>query len=264
MKKSSSLIIVLLFALQTIQSQESLNNYAYVIVPEQFHFQKEVDEYQLNSLSKFLFGRAGMKAFKNTEKIPNELVEIDCGGLRMKLNKESSAFRIKLSFELVNCRNQIVFKSELGSTTHKDFKKGYQESVRNAFKSFEALGYKYEGKIAPVPVTAGPIKVSAPKLVESNDLATGEMIFSNDNLSIVLNENNGSFLGKVFSSKSINYTKGDLICKLFKTSLPNVFKVEWKDTYGNFVNTIGYFNENGSLNIDMATPNGIAIMTFKK
>jgi hypothetical protein len=263
MNKLGALLIILLFGLQSVQSQENINNYAYVIVPEQFHFQKDTDEYQLNSLSQFLFKRSGMKAFKNVEKIPADLSGIDCGGLRMKLNKESSAFRIKLCFELVNCRNQIVFKSELGSTTHKDFKKGYQEAVRNAFKSFEALNYKFEGKINKVASVVSQ-KVQTPIVGKAEVSKGNSSIYSNSNLSLSLKENNGSFIGKVLSSESINYTVGDLICKLFKTSLPNVFKVEWKDTYGNFITTIGYFNEAGALNIDMATPAGISVMKFTK
>lgn len=263
MNKLGTLIIILLVGLQSVQSQENINNYAYVVVPEQFHFQKEANAYQLNSLSQFLLKRAGMKSFIDTEQIPSELLGVDCGGLRMKLNKESSAFRIKLSFELLNCRNQIVFKSKLGTTIEKDFKKGYQESLRNAFKSFEALNYKFEGKLNKVVVVV-PEKLKTPILAKSEMPKIESSIYSNNNLSLSLNENNGSFIGKVLSSESINYSEGDLICKFFKTSLPNVFKVEWKDAYGNFINTIGYFDEGGNMNVDFENSNGIERVVFSK
>lgn len=265
MNKISALLIAFLFGLQMLQSQNNINSYAYVIIPEQFHFQKRADQYQLSSLSQFLFKRAGMKAFKNSEAIPNELNGIDCGGLRFKLIKESNAFRIKTSFELVNCKNQVVFKSNQGSTIHKDFKKGYQESVRNAFKSFEELGYKYEGKVAKA-VMPIPVVVKKPILTtKTNSKSKGHgLVVSNESISIQLNESRGSYIGKVLTSRSINYTKGDLICKLFKTSLPNVFKAEWKDAYGNFINTIGYFNEVGNLHIDVVTPDGISVVVFEK
>jgi hypothetical protein len=261
MKKFSFLVVVLFLGIQTIQSQKNINNYAYVVVPEQFPFQGSEDQYQLNSLAKFLFKRTSMNAYKSTEKIPIELLELDCGGLRMKVNKESNAFRIKVSFELLDCRNQVVFKSEIGSSLEKEFKKGYHQSLRNAFKSFEALKYKYDGQLA---LKEKVVKKMKPNVIAKKGINNSDLVYSNENLSILLKENSGSFLGNVVKSGSMNYAEGDLICKLFKTSLANVYRVEWKDAYGNFIHTIGYFDESGSLNIDFQGANGVDVMVFSK
>ena len=65
-------------------------------------------------------------------------------------------------------------------------------------------------------------------------------------------------------AQPLDYVEGDLICKLIQTSLPNVYKVQWKDAYGNFINTIGYFDESGNLKIDFTSTSGIQVMTFLK
>jgi hypothetical protein len=44
--------------------------------------------------------------------------------------------------------------------------------------------------------------------------------------------------------------------------LPNVFKVQWKDVYGNFISTIGYFEGAGSLKIDFETATSVSVMSF--
>ena len=258
----NTLFIILFFIIQSVFSQKSVNDYAYFIIPEQFSFQDQPDQHQLNSLAYFLFQKENVTVLKEFEKIPEELRMIDCGGLKLRVNKESSAFRTKLTFELLNCVNDVVFKSEQGSSLEKDYKKGFQESFRNAFESFKAINYAYVPKQAAEKV----VKTNVSEVVSSEiKIVDNAFVFKNEaNLKIQLAENNGSFIGSVVESPTINYTKGDLICKLFKTSLPNVYKVEWKDSYANFIHTIGYFDTEGNLKIDVTNSNGITVMEFKK
>ncbi|MFC2109272.1 hypothetical protein ACFLSU_01745, partial [Bacteroidota bacterium] len=161
----------------------------------------------------------------------------------------------KLSFELKNCKNKTIYKSAIGSSSEKDFKKGYQESLRNAFKDFKKLKYKYSPK-AIVKLQSEAVLL-APNAILKNNVYT-----SVQGLSIELQENNGNYIGKVVKSSSLNYSEGQIICKLFKTSLKNVYKAQWKDTYGNFVNTIGYFDTDGNLNVDLAETTGITVLRF--
>ena len=262
MKLRYIVIICFQVIIQTGIAQEKLNNYAYVIVPEQFSFQNSKDQYQLNSLTKFLFEKEGLKVFWDTEKIPKEYVLLDCGGLKLKMNKKSSMFKNKVNFDLTDCYNTIVFTSDEGSSSIKEYKKGYQESVRNAFKSFSGLNYAY----TPIPTEEvallDTVAVFSPKL-EVN--LSNSFTYTNEaNLVIELTKAKGSYIGKVKSSESIQFESGDVICKLFKTSLPNVFKAQWKDSYGNFINTIAYFNEEEELNIDFSAPTGITVLKFTK
>jgi len=257
-----NIFLCFLFITATVCAQKTINNYAYVVVPDQFSFQDSRDQYQLNSLTRYLFEKEGMKVFWDTEKIPQEYVMLNCAGLKLKMNKKSSMFRSKLDFDLMDCYNNVVFTSELGSSSEKEFQKGYQESIRNAFVSFTALDYTYTGQPAaevPVPIAATVAKVKTPVVIGTT------MVYANDsNLSIELTLTGGSYIGKVKSSQSIDYLEGDVICKLFKSSLPNVFKAQWKDSYGNFINTIAYFDEQGVMHIDFSAPTGITTMKFTK
>lgn len=266
MKKFTLIIAILLIGNFKFFAQKTINNYAYVVVPDQFSFQDSRDQYQLNSLTRFLFEKEGMKVFWDTEKIPREYVIMECAGLKLKMNKKSSMFRTKVNFDLMDCYNNVVFSSELGSSSDKEFKKGYQESIRNTFKSFTALNYTYIPQPAaevPIAVAAVPAVVT-PKKVETPVLKGALNYKNNSNLVIELKKTGGSYIGKVKSSESIHYTQGDVICKLFETSLPNVFKTQWKDSYGNFINTIAYFDEQGLLHVDFSAPTGITIMKFTK
>jgi hypothetical protein len=263
MNKSLVFFLVFILFSGNAIAQKRLNNYAYIIVPDQFAFQNSKDQYQLNSLTKFLFEKEGVKVFSDTERIPKEFTALDCAGLKMKMNKKSSMFKTKVDFDLIDCSNNIIFTSELGTSNEKEYKKGYQTSIRNAFKSFSEMNYAYSAiPLAEVSDTKAEV-VLFPK--KEAVLMTNPVLYSNEaKLVIELTKANGSFIGKVSSSASIDFTSGEVICKLFTTSLPTVFKAQWKDSYGNFTNTIAYFNEADELIVDFSAPTGITIMRFTK
>jgi len=264
MKKSFFILTFILLSQTSLLAQKTLNNYAYVIVPDQFSFQNSKDQYQLNSLTRFLLEKEGVKVFWDTEKIPQEYVMMDCAGLKLKMNKKSSMFRTKVDFSLSDCYNTIVFASAVGESSQKDYKKGYQESIRNAFKSFSDMNYNYTPLAATVVTPVVIEKVEAPLVTGALELS-GSMLYVNDsNLVLALKKVNGGYIGNVKSSESIEFSAGELICKLFKTSLPNVFKAQWKNLDGNFVNTIAYFDKAEQLNIDFSAPTGISVMKFQK
>jgi hypothetical protein len=251
-------------ALQIASAQKTIHNFSYVVVPTQFYFQKQADQYQLNSLAKFLFEKEGVQVFLDTEKIPQVLLMQACGGLELQVLDKSSFLKSKLRFELRDCENVLVFSSELGQSDEKEFKKSFHECLRNAFESFKALNYAYVPWTTSLPntvQTADRPEILKKPLPDSRFLESA--IYANEeNLEIVLTEDQGGYVGHVIASPFIAYAKGDLICKLFKTSLPNVFKVQWKDVYGNFIPTIGYFQDAGSLKIDFETATGISVMSF--
>ncbi len=68
MKVSALLIFV--FITVSAYSQNSLNNYKYVIVPAKFSFSKEENQYGLNTLAKLLLQEKGFSAFVVNEDLP--------------------------------------------------------------------------------------------------------------------------------------------------------------------------------------------------
>ena len=143
MKLKYLLIIVLVLSSGVIIGQRSLNEYKYVIVPNKFDFLKYDDQYQLNSLTKFLFNKEGFKVLFAGDERPEELNSDTCLGLTSRVNNNSGLLSTKLVIELVNCRNEIVFTSTEGRSKEKDFKKGYHEALRDAFNSITELNYSY-------------------------------------------------------------------------------------------------------------------------
>ena len=144
MKLKYILITVLVLSSGIIIGQRSLNEYKYVTVPNKFDFLKSDDQYQLNSLTKFLFKKEGFQTLYGGDVRPEELIKSSCLGLTTKVNNTSGLLNTKLVIELVNCRNETIFTSAEGRSKEKDYKKGYQEALRKAFKSITELNYSYK------------------------------------------------------------------------------------------------------------------------
>jgi hypothetical protein len=125
-------------------SQSNLNNYKYVIVPAKYDFLKDKDQYQLNSLTAFLFNKYGFQTIMEGANYPEELIKNRCLALKSDLIKDSSMFKTKLSIELKDCYDQVIYTSEIGESREKEYNKAYNEALRAAFNSIEALSYKYE------------------------------------------------------------------------------------------------------------------------
>ena len=59
MKTKFYIFILVLTVSISSWAQSNLNDYKYVLVPEKFDFLKSNDQYQLNSLTKFLLQKKG-------------------------------------------------------------------------------------------------------------------------------------------------------------------------------------------------------------
>lgn len=168
----SLLIFVLGFVSTTIQAQ-NLNEYKYVIVPIKYDFLSEKDQYQLNSLTEFLFEKYGFKAFLEVEKLPTDLLNNRCAALNAEVVSDSGFFSFvtKVKVVLKNCNGQVVFESEEGRSRLKKYKFAYQEALRDAFSSVEALDYSYSGKQQTLAKRNSEETLPAenPKLKNSNE-----------------------------------------------------------------------------------------------
>ena len=66
------------FLSMTLIAQTSINDYKYVVVPKSYEFSQEQDQYQLNSLSKFLFEKHGFNTIMEGDNYPTDLAEDRC------------------------------------------------------------------------------------------------------------------------------------------------------------------------------------------
>lgn len=142
MKKIIMLLIVLASSLGFSQT---INDYKYAIVPSKFTFLKEKDQYRLNTLTKLLMQKYGFVTFFDTEVLPDEVAGDNCKKVFVDVQNNGSVFLTKISIVLKDCKNTILFTSVEGKNREKDYQVSYNLALREAFNSFETLGYKYKG-----------------------------------------------------------------------------------------------------------------------
>lgn len=138
-----------------------------VIVPKRFEFQKKENQHRINSLVAHLLEKNGYQPLWE-DKLHEMNIENPCENLRIKVLNKSSILTTKVNFELIDCKNQVVFTSEEGKSREKDFTKSYGEALRNAFGSLKKFSYKnsYQNQ----EKSALPIAISSentPKITNS-------------------------------------------------------------------------------------------------
>ena len=153
-------------------SQKTLSDYTYVIVPEEYGFLDEKDEYQLNSLTKFLFNKYGFNAYFDLE-VPVDVKR--CDGLWASVIGSPGFVYTRITVVLKNCYGEEVYRSKEGKSKEKNYKKAYYEAMRMSFESIEVLGVKQN--------TVSTYKEEK----ESNDDSTLNSLATNNELSKVEN-----------------------------------------------------------------------------
>jgi len=139
---------IIVFALITWSNvaQNSQEKHAYVIVPVQYAFTKEVNQFQLNVLTRILLKEEGFEVYMDQgEEIPQKIVENQCLSLKANVIKDKGIFSTNLRFQLFNCYGNLVFESE-GSSREKAFKDAYQQALRIAIEEFQDVSYRYVKK----------------------------------------------------------------------------------------------------------------------
>ncbi|MCF6167561.1 hypothetical protein [Lutibacter sp.] len=143
MKKIVFYLSVVLFT-TAMFAQKSVNNYKYVIVPNRFEFQTKTEQYQLNSLTKFLFNKAGFNVFLSSDEMPKEVIQNNCSTLVGNVVDDSNMFTTKLKIQLVDCYNKTIFETLVVKSKEKDFKTAYHKAIRKAFEEINSLNYSYQ------------------------------------------------------------------------------------------------------------------------
>ena len=144
MKSVLSICVFLMLCNVKGISQESVNAYKYVIVPTSFNFLNGPDQYQINSLTKFLFEKAGFTTLMADTEFPEDLNNNRCLGLYVDVEKHKSFLNTKLQVHLKDCNNKTVLSSKIGESREKEYDKVYNLALREAFKSFDNLNYSYQ------------------------------------------------------------------------------------------------------------------------
>jgi len=142
MKTKICVFLLILSATTSLWAQLSINDYKYVSVPDKFDFLKSNDQYQLNSLTKFLLKKNGFTVLNKSDNYPMDLAQNNCLLLNANVVKIKGLLTTKLQLLLTNCKNTVVFSSEIGKSKLKDYQKAYHEALRDVFTLSE-FNYAY-------------------------------------------------------------------------------------------------------------------------
>ncbi len=211
-------IVLSLFLVLSLSSfAQNVNDYQYVIVPIKFDFLKENDRFRLNTTTKFLLQKYGFKSFLSTDQAPEEASNNRCAVLYAVLENDNSFFITKVKLVLKDCQEKTVFETNYGISRIKDYAPAYNEALRAAFKSFDSLNYKYNGKSTTPPTVSVPA-VTTISETTNNDLkpitpATGNSVAF-------------YFAQPTANGYQVIDNEPKVIMRLYNTSQKNVFMAE--------------------------------------
>ncbi|WP_299102677.1 hypothetical protein [uncultured Winogradskyella sp.] len=254
------LIFTLSFILISVYgiAQKDINNYKYIIVPKKYEFSKSDDQYQLNSLTKFLFNKHGYQVYF-TDEIPENLKSELCNGLKVELsNTKSGMFKTKLEMTLKDCYDAVVMTSKVGESRLKTYDKAYVEALRNAFETFQNIEYKYSGdekdKEAEVVMTETKVVVAKTKDLElEKKEPTLEGTFKPENKkeekAVVSNisttfKNEKYYAQEISNGFQLVNSEPRVVMILFNTAAENVYLVKGKSAIVFKQDGFWYYSEN--------------------
>lgn len=159
--KACTLIVLALLTLAGY-SQSTINSYKYVLVPERFDFSREDNQYGLNTTTKMLLELKGFVVFMNNEALPPELAANKCNALKAELVEKKGFFTTGITLLLKDCQGNTIFKSKEGKSREKEFQPAYDQALRDAFTSLNALPYKYDSSMAAPAQQAVTAPAAAP------------------------------------------------------------------------------------------------------
>jgi len=136
------LILALVVSL-SFNAQTSQNTYKYAVVPNQYAFTSEPNQFQVNVLTRVYLKDAGFEVYMDEgEEKPEELAENPCLALKANVTKEKGLFATNLLLQLKNCYGNVVFESR-GSSRKKAYKEAYTEALKIALDEFLIVSSGY-------------------------------------------------------------------------------------------------------------------------
>ena len=163
MKTKTYLFLLVLTATMSSWAQFSINNYKYISVPDKFDFLKSKDQYQLNSLTEFLLKKNEFTVLNKSDNYPMDLAQNNCLLLSANVVKIKGLLATKLQLILTDCRDKVVFSSEIGKSKLKDYQKAYHEALRHVFALSE-FNYAYV-EANPTDVLPTPTPPQTPEVM---------------------------------------------------------------------------------------------------
>ncbi len=211
-------IIALLVLATSFGFGQNLNDYKYALVPAKFSFFKEPDHFRLNTLTKMFMEKYGFETYLDSDILPQYFAIENCNKVFVDVEENNNLMVTKLKVVLKDCNNKVLFISEEGKSREKDYKVAYNQALREAFSSFDALHHKYIENLS----TQKNVEVSGEtkKVQVTNDLKEAL-----DSGSIVVTNNvaNQLFAQPIENGFQIINSEPKVIYKVFRTTIKDYY-----------------------------------------
>lgn len=229
MKRLLTLFLLLVSALNFAQS---VNDYKYVIVPSKFSFTKGENQYNLSALTKGLLQKYGFVAYIDTEEMPDEVLNSNCSRLNADIISSGNFITTKMQVVLKDCKNKTIFTSVEGKSKEKEYNAAYNLALREAFKSFDALGYKYNGSVTS-------IQREIVKTTNDGTAIKKEIVAVNNPASVTVPGKETLFAQPIENGFQLVDHTPKVVYRIYNTSAKDVFMAEKEQLKGTLVNNNG-------------------------
>ena len=145
MKKYFSILVFALISSLTY-SQSTLNDYEMAIIPSKFEFQKENNQYRINSTIKAFLKQKGFEAYVSTDVLPEGFLDYNCNKVFVNVIEENTMFSTKIKIEFKDCKQVVLFTTDIGESREKELAKAYNQALLLTLKSFDKAKYKFSGR----------------------------------------------------------------------------------------------------------------------
>lgn len=209
-------------------AQSSLNDYNMAIIPARFDFQKKDNEHRINSTIKAFLQQKGFEVYLSSDELPEGFMDYNCNKLFVNLIEKSNMFVTELQVEFKDCKNKVLYVTDLGKSNDKNITKSYNIALQATLKTFNKANYKYSGKTyfdeeADEKIKSRDVEnvsQEVTKVIKSEKEVTYEKVGKPSK-----QENNQS------SIKVINKTNQKELV-LYKTSNPNIYLANYNGING--------------------------------
>lgn len=248
------ILLLTLFIGFAVSAQEKLNAYKYVVVPSRFDFQKEVDQYSLNTLLKLKFQQLGFETYLDSEEIPRELKTNTCAYIKLSLKHTSTLFSTKIVVEMLDCDAQKLFVTQEGKSKSKSYRVSNIEALRNALKSFNGYQLNFQPITAEEVVKVNEVEdvIIEKEITQNYDSTTvlpktkGDKNFLFGGNQILFNKTNQLFYAEIKTIRT-----NELLGKISKTSKKGIYHVLLGSKNG-----VGYYDETGNFIVEFLEVTG--------
>lgn len=253
------ILLLILFVGWNVFAQEKMNAYKYAVVPSQFDFQKEPNQYGINLLLKYKFQQLGFETFMDTDDLPFELKKNTCLYVTPNMITDNGMFITRVRVEVKNCLNQELFMTEEGNSNEKSYKTSYTVALREALLSFKEYQLDYQPIHEEVvdEVNGEEVDVVIEKENPQEDESTEVLLkkkgakgFLYDGDQILFDKTNQLFYAEI---KVISTNV--LLGKISKTSKKGIYHV-----FLDSKNGVGYYDETGNFIVEFLNEDGTVIL----